>query len=213
VSGLARLLAIALLLGTALLGIGAAFHPMLDGDAAAQLRTIAGTPYWRALHLTMLTGSGLVLAGVWVRLVTDRAGSSALVAALAIVSVGVALNALDIAFMAGSGTRMAAAFASGRTEMQSIFYATHSTGLMTARFGNFVVALGALALGWTEWRDATRPRWVVWLAWIAGAGGLVGAFFFDESSRLILAAVSLLSAWEVATAVLALRGGAPSATR
>lgn len=212
-SSLARTLAVALIVGTALLGIGAMFHPMLASDAADQLRTIAATSYWRALHLAMLAGSGLVIAGIWVRLVTDRAASGALVAALAIVSVGVALNALNIAFMAGAGTRMAAAFASGNVEMRSIFDATHPIGLMAARFGNFVVALGAVALGWIEWRDPSRPRWLAWLAWLAAAGGFVGVFFFDEASRVALAAVALLSAWELATAALALRGPAPDVTR
>jgi hypothetical protein len=205
VTGLARLLAIALLAGTVLLGIGAIFHPMLAGDAAAQLRTIATTPYWRALHLTMLTGSGLVIAGVWVRLLTDRVPSSALVAALAIITVGIAINALDVAFMAGSGTRMAALFASGRVEMEGIFDVTHPIGRMAARFGNFIVALGAAALGWIEWRDATRPRWIAWLAWIAAIGGLIGVVFFDEASRLVLAAVGLLCGWEAATALISLR--------
>jgi len=209
VSSLGRPLAVALVIGTALLGIGAAFHPMLASDAAEQLRTIATTTYWRTLHLAMLAGSGLVIAGIWVRLVTDRAASGALVAALAIVSVGVALNALNIAFMAGAGTRMAAAFASGNVEMRSIFDATHPIGLMAARFGNFVVALGALALGWIEWRDPVRPRWLAWLAWLAAAGGFVGVLFFNEASRLALAAVALLSAWELATAALALRRPTP----
>jgi hypothetical protein len=215
VSGLVRLLAAALLIGTALLGLGAAFHPMLGADAASQLQTIAATPYWRVLHLAMLAGSGLVIAGIWVRLVGDRSSSGVgpLVAALAVVSVGVALNALNIAFMAGSGTRMAAAFASGNVEMRSIFDATHPIGLMAARFGNFVVALGALALGWIEWRDERRPRWLAWLAWLAAAGGFVGVLFFDEASRLALAAVALLSAWEVATAALAIRRPMPEVNR
>lgn len=203
-SGFVRLLAVALLVGTTLLGVGAAFHPMLPADAAAQLRTISSTPYWRMLHLVMLVGSGLVIAGIWVRLLTERTPSSPLVAALAIVSVGVALNALNIAFMAGSGTRMADAFANGNAQMQSIFDATHPIGLMAARFGNFIVALGAVGLGWIERRDPTRPRWLAWLAWLAAAGGLIGVFF-DEASRFALAAVALLSAWEVATAALALR--------
>ncbi|HEX4469709.1 MAG TPA: hypothetical protein VH080_09240, partial [Gemmatimonadaceae bacterium] len=69
-ASLVRPLAIALLLGTALLGVGAAFHPMLGGNAAAQLQTISATAYWRPLHLAMLAGSGLVIAGIWVRLVT-----------------------------------------------------------------------------------------------------------------------------------------------
>jgi hypothetical protein len=186
---------------------------MLDGDAADQLRTISGTAYWRGLHLAMLAGSGLVIAGIWVRLVTERVASSALVAALAIVTVGVALNALNIAFMAGSGTHMAAMFAHGRSEMEAVFDATHPIGLMAARFGNFIVALGAVALGWIEWLDATRPRWLAWLAWLAAAGGFIGVFFFDEASPFALAAVALLSGWELATAFLALRRSEAADTR
>jgi hypothetical protein len=177
---------------------------MLDGNAAAQLQTISATAYWRPLHLAMLAGSGLVIAGIWVRLVTDRGRGAPLVAALAVITVGIAINALNIAFMAGSGTHMAALFASGQTAMASVFDATHPIGLMAARFGNFVVALGALALGVVESRDPTRPRWLAWLAWLAAAGGFIGVFFFDEASRLALAAVALLSAWEVATGVRAL---------
>jgi len=204
VTGLTRLLAITLLLGTALLGAGAAFHPMLAGDAAEQLRTIAATPYWRIVHLTLLGGSGLVIVGVWVRIVIDRPASSALVAALASIAIGVALNALDIAFMAGSGTRMAEYFAAGHVEMPNLYDVTHPSVLLAARFGNFIVAVGAVALGVIERRDPSRPRWLAWLAWIAAAGGFVG-LFFEDPSRLVFAAVALLSAWEVATAVLALR--------
>jgi hypothetical protein len=199
------MLAVVLLLGTALLGVGAVLHPMLAGDAAAQLRIIAATPYWRGLHLAMLAGSGMVIAGIWVRLVAERGAPMAVVAALAIVAIGIAINALDVAFMAGSGTHMAEEFAQGHAEIESIFDVTHPIGLMAARFGNFIVALGALALGWVEWRDATRPRWLAWLAWIAAAGGFVGVLFFNEASRLVLAAVALLSGWEVATALLSLR--------
>lgn len=204
-TALTRLLAIALLLGTALLGAGAAFHPMLAGDAADQLRTIIATPYWRVVHLTLLAGSGLVIAGIWVRIVTDRAVSSALVAALAIITIGIALNALDIAFMAGSGTRMAAYFAAGHVEMPNLYDVTHPSVLLAARFGNFIVAVGAVALAVIEGRDPSRPRWLAWLAWLAAAGGFVGVFFFDDPSRIVFAAVALLSAWQVATALLSLR--------
>ena len=204
---LARPLAVALLLGTALVGAGAALHPMLAGDATAQLRVIAATPYWRTLHLVMLAGSGLVIAGIWTRVLIDRTGSAApMLGALAVVALGLSINALNIAFMAGSGWHMAALFQQGRVEMSPLFEATHPIGLMAARFGNFLVALGALALGWLEWHDAASPRWLAALAWAAAAGGLVGVVFFDEASRVALAAVALLSAWQVATAVRALRG-------
>jgi hypothetical protein len=216
-----RALAIALLLGMILLGYGAAVHPMLAGGPESQLRTIADTAHWRTMHLLMLAGSGLLIAGIWVRLVTDRpsGGASAstatafncpLVAALALIALGLAINALNIAFMAGAGTHMAAEFAAGRTEVAPLFDATHPIGLVAARFGNFIVALGALALGWVESQDPGRPRWLAWLAWAAAAGGFFGVIFFDEASRVALAAVALLSGWELATAVRAFRAPAVS---
>lgn len=218
VNAFVRALAIALLLGMTLLGSGAVLHPMLTGTAEAQLRTMADTPWWRTIHLVMLAGSGLIIAGIWVRLVADtappdraRAGgpgsatTGALIAALGLVALGLALNALNIGFMAGAGTRMAEQFAAGRTDVAPVFDVTHPIGLIAARFGNFIVSLGALALGWLEWSDPSRPRWLAWLAWAAAAGGFVGVFVFDEASKLTLAAVALLSAWELATAVRALR--------
>ena len=192
-----------------LLGIGAVMHPMLDGSPEQQLRTITAMPFWRTMHLLMLAGSGLLIAGVWVRVVGDRTAATnfngPLVASLALISLGLAINSLNIGFMAGAGTHMAEEFAAGRTEMALLFHVTHPIGLITARIGNFIVALGALVLGWVEWQDASRPRWLAWLAWAAGVGGVVGAVSFDESSRLALAAVALLSGWQLAIVVLSFR--------
>jgi hypothetical protein len=217
-TALGRTLAFALLVGMILLGYGAAVHPMLAGGPEIQLRTIADTPHWRTMHLLMLAGSGLIIAGIWVRLLTDRtpAGSQSdppagqtfnapLLTALALVALGLAINALNIAFMAGAGTHMADEFAAGHTGVAPLFDATHPIGLVAARFGNFIVALGALALGWVESHDPSRPRWLAWLAWAAAAGGFFGVIFFNEASRVALAAVALLSGWELATAILALR--------
>jgi hypothetical protein len=203
---LSRLLGIALLVGTLLLGVGAAMHPILTGDASAQLRIIADTPYFRPLHLAMLAGSGLLILGIWTRAL-GRGGSVPvpLFAALGLISLGLCFNAIDIAFMGGAGSHMATTFVAGRTEMSSLFDALHMLGLMTARFGNLLVALGALVLGWVESHDATSPRWLAWLAWAAGAGGLIGVVFFPEASLAILTAVALLSGWQVATAIRALR--------
>lgn len=221
---LARALAVALLLGIILLGLPAIVHPVLAGAAADQLRTIANTMHWRTMHLMMLAGSALLVAGVWVRLVTDRTAvaqrpgagdtprmtaNGPLIAALALVALGIAVNALNIGFMAGAGWHMAAEFAAGRPEMAPIFEGTHPIGLIAARFGNLIIALGAAALGWVEWHDPTRPRWLAWLAWVAAAGGLVGVIFFNEASRIAVAAVALLMAWILATAIRTLTTPAP----
>ena len=213
-SSLTRWLAVALLVGTVLVAAGGVVHPMLTGDAAAQLRLIAATPYWRPLHLAMLAGSGLVIAGIWVRLAAEPVSAAAsepaaargpLLAALALIALGLAVNALNIAYMAGSGWHMATMFARGEAAMAPLFDATHPIGLMAARFGNFLVALGALTLGWVEWHDWRGSRLLAALAWIAAAGGFVGVLFFSEASRLALGAVALLSGWQVVTGVRALR--------
>ena len=205
---LSRPLSIALLLGAALLGVGAAFHPILPPEPERQLRMIAATSYFRPVHLAMLAGSGLLIVGVWTRALVGRAPgnpSAPLLAALGLVSLGLCFNAIDIAFMGGAGAHMAEMFMAGRTETAAMFDALHMLGLMTARFGNFLIALGALMLGWVEWQDPTSPRWLAWLAWIAGIGGLIGVLFFREASLVILTAVTLLPGWEVATGVRAFR--------
>jgi hypothetical protein len=207
VSVLARPLALLLLAGTLLLGAAAAFHPMLVSDPAANLRIIASTPYWRTLHLVMLATSGLVVAGIWVRALPVRGtgGGAPMLIVLAVIALGLTVNALDTAFMAGSGWRMAALYRAGHAEMAPLFETTWPIGRMAARFGNFLVAVGALLLGWLEWHDPSSPRWLAWLAWLAAAGGLVGVLFFDEQSMAALGAVALLSAWQLAVAVRALR--------
>ncbi len=214
-SPIVRVLAIALLLGTALLGAGAFLHPMLQGDAAMQLRLIAATSSWRTVHFAMLAGSALVMMGIWVRLVRDSSGSArALAPALGVITIGLAISALNISFMAGSGWRMAQLFQNGDASMAALFDATHPIGLVAARLGNFIIAVGALVLGMIEWRDPSRPRFYAWLAWLAALAGFVGVAFFDESSRFTLAAAALLSGWQIVVGIqsLAVADDAPDGT-
>ncbi|HJU66335.1 MAG TPA: hypothetical protein VJ596_11685 [Gemmatimonadaceae bacterium] len=207
---LVRWLSAALLLGSALLGAGAAMHPVLPADATAQLQVIADMGHWRAVHLMMLAGSGLVITGLWARLLVGRqAPSRVMLGALGIIALGVALNALNIAYMAGAGTLMAEHFQAGDATIARVFEATHPIGLMAARFGNFLIALGAIVLGWSEWQSSgerTAPL-LAGLAWVAGAGGLIGVLFFSEASRMTLAAVALISGWQLVVGFLGLRGG------
>jgi len=207
VAEISRPLAVALLVGTALLGIGAALHPMLPADVPGQLRMIAAAPTFRAVHLAMLCGSGLIIAGVWTRLLIARpTAPTPLIGGLALVCLGVCFNAIDIAFMGGAGWHLATAYVAGQRELAPLFEALHQFGLLAARFGNFLVALGALVLGFVERADAESPGWMAWLAWIAAAGGLAGVVLVPEASLLMLTAVTLISGWSVGTSVLALRG-------
>lgn len=196
-----KTLGLFLLGGTALLGVGAMLHPLLPGDAGAELTMIAGAPRFRSIHLAMLAGSGLIMAGVWVRALACRPGEGFRFGiAFGLIDLGLALNAYDIAFMARAGTHLAASYATGIGMAAPLFDALHDVGLMYARFGNFVVALGAIMLGAAEL--PTRRISAV-LAWGAAAGGLIG-LAFPESSLLILAPIALLSAWQVVTGLGAL---------
>lgn len=201
---LTRSLSIVLLVGTVLLGVGAMLHPILPHDPSAQLRMIAATWYFRPIHLAMLAGSALIILGIWVRALIAPP-SPPLLAALALVSLGLCFNAIDIAFMASAGANLATLAQAGRAEMGTLFDTLHRVGLMTARFGNFLVALGAILLAWVERQDTQSSRWPSRLAWIAGFVGLFCAICFQEASLLILAAVTLLPGWQVATAVRGLR--------
>ena len=210
---LTRALAVALLAGTVLLAGGAAMHPILSGDGSMELGMIGGMPIWRTMHLCMLAGTGLIVVGIWVRFVGMPANTptnAAVVAALAIITVGIAFDAINTTFMAGPAWRMASAFTAGDTTIARQFEILHPVGLMSARFGNYLIALGALMLGAAEWMTVGRPRWIAALAWIAAIGGLAGVIFFDETRPEMLGAVSLLCGWQVGAAILAL--GSPRST-
>ena len=212
---LTRTLAVALLVGTLLLAGGAAMHPILSGSGSMELGMIGGMPIWRITHLCMLSGTGLIVAGIWVRLIGVPAGSptnSAIVAALTMLTVGIAFDAINTTFMAGPAWRMASAFTAGDTLIARQFELMHPVGLMAARFGNYLIALGALILGAAEWMTVGRPRWIAVLAWIAAAGGLIRRYFFDETRPEMLAAVSLLCGWQVGAAILALGSPRPVTT-
>jgi hypothetical protein len=202
-------LAVLLIAGTVLLAAGAAAHPMLPADAAAQLQMIGTTPHWRAIHLTMIAGSGLLIAGLWTRLYATGSGAwRALIPALLTIAAGLALNAYSIEFMARTGTAEAARYLRGDTGIVAEFAASHAVAAGRAHVGNVVVAVGCLLLGWAEWQDPQRPRWVAVLAWVASLGGLIGWLAFEAGSPGALAAVALLSGWALATAGLAFRPAA-----
>ena len=75
-------------------------------------------------------------------------------------------------------------------------------------FSALAYALVGYGVGTLQAGMLRSPRWLP--PFLGAAGGFVGVLFFDEGSRLALAAVALLSGWEVATAALALRGAPPS---
>ena len=128
-------------------------------------------------------------------------------------SLGLCFNAIDIAFMGSAGVQLASLAQAGNAEVGTLFDSLHRVGLMTARFGNCLVALGAIVLSWVERQE--NMRWPSRLAAVAGFAGLFCAICFQEASLLILAAVTLMPGWQVATALrgLGVRGSGGSGVR
>jgi hypothetical protein len=204
-----RYLAILLVAGGFLLCIAAAFHPTLPSDAPGQMQVMAATPHWRMIHLAFLAGSGLTIAGLPLRVDIDASGRLTLLrVTLAIIAVGIALNAVNVAFMAGPGAAMAMQSRGPDPAAAEAFAGRHTSSLLAAEIGNLMVAGGCAMLGWIEWRDPPRPRWMAVLAWFAAVGGVLGVALFDPASRGAVAAVALFVVWSFATGALYLRSAA-----
>ncbi|MEP6573804.1 MAG: hypothetical protein ABJD11_13960 [Gemmatimonadota bacterium] len=204
--GVRVLLALLLLSGTVLFGIGAALHPHLTGSSEAQLAMISGTQHWRGIHLALVSGSVLVMCGGWSYFLRERpfAAPGVVVMALVLFTVGHAINALNTIYMTGAGATIAELNAAGTPGMAALYSATHPFGLVAARAGNFIVAISALLLGWVGTRPG-EPRWLGMLAWISGVAGLVAVLSLREDNPLILLPVALLCLWQVGVVLLVLR--------
>jgi hypothetical protein len=200
-------LAVILLLGTALLGLGAALHPMLPGDLAGELAVIAQTGYWRAIHLVMLAGSALIMIGIWGQLFGEEPGTQlALAIVFAIIVCGLALNASNVAFMAQTGTGDAARYMQGHQEAAAGFARGHADSLTRARIGNALIALACVALAIILRWGGRHPLYMAVLAAVAAIGGLIGVVAFDPASPGAVSAVALFSVWAAVAGVRTLSG-------
>ncbi len=203
---------LALLAGTLLLAAAGLWHPVLEGDGAAQLGRIAATPAWRTIHLALLLGIALVVAGLSGVAGRHAAGpgEQPARASLVLAVLGYVALALNVAFMTGAGTALAAAYArsdTGLTATQAVFVfdMLHPFGLVVQRFGAVVVGLSTYALGWAVVTGGVFPRWLGWVGVVAGGLGVLGALAWNENARQVLAGVALATVWQAALAVLMLR--------
>jgi hypothetical protein len=200
-------LAAILLLGTALLGLGAVLHPMLPGDLSGQLAVIADTGHWRAIHVVMLAGSALVIVGIWGQLsCAEPSMRFPLAFVFGVIVCGLLLNASNIAFMAQTGTGDAARYMQGHVQAAVGFARGHAGSLTRARVGNGLVALACIALAIIMLRDRRQPLYMTVLAAAAAIGGIVGVTVFDPASRGAVSAVALFSIWAAVAAVRSLLG-------
>src|SRR5919108_2725576 len=115
-----------LLLGAVMFGVAGLMHPLLSGDGAAQLVTIAATGAWRTIHWLLLVGLALMysgLVGVGLRH-GDTAGSTPGRAGVLMGAFAFSVWSLNLLFMVGAGWHLASAHARadpGLTATHAVF--------------------------------------------------------------------------------------------
>src|ERR1700704_207053 len=144
-----------LLVGALLFGIAGLNHPMLAGDGAAQLATVAKTGAWRLIHWALLFGLAFMYAGlVGVSLRhTDTAGSMPARAGGLVGAFAFAVWSVNILLMVGAGWQLAHAYTASDTGLTGthavfIYDMLHPTGLAAERLATFMLGLVGYTFGW-----------------------------------------------------------------
>src|SRR6267143_4575589 len=207
-----------LLLGALLFGIAGFNHPILAGDGAAQLTTIASTEHWRLIHWALLFGLAFMyagLVGVGLRH-AETAGSTPARAGALIGAFAFAVWSLNILFMVGPGWQLAHAYTASDTGLTGthavfVYDMLHPMGLAAERLATFLLGLVAYMFGWAIRNGGVWPRWLAWIAWgVALVEGSV-AVVFSEFSPIMYYGQALFVLWLAVTAVMMLVERRPAA--
>lgn len=200
-----------LLTGSLLFGGAGVMHPMLVGDGAAQLATVAATAGWRAIHWALLFGFPLMYAGlIGVALRhSDTPGSAPARAGILLAGFAFGVWALNVLFMVGAGWRLAHAFTTSdkaltATHAVFMYDMLHPAGLAAERLATFSLGLVAYVFGWAILNGRVYPRWLGWAAFAVAVTNAAVAVGFDEFSQNLYYGQALFVAWLVATAAVML---------
>jgi hypothetical protein len=200
-----RLLSALLLAGSLLLIVCSALHPILPLTGEGDLTIIAARRSWWLIHQGLLYGTGLIIVGIWARwAAAEAAERGGLGVAFVVLSLGQALNGVNIAFMAGAGTEYGRLFSQG-VDLSQVYQAQHLAAVMAGRLAGFLVAGAAGVVAMTTGKTPGEPRGLVGLAWVACGAGLLGNFFARPGHPLMLTSVGLMAVWQAVTAVRLLR--------
>ena len=199
------------MVGALLFGVAGLMHPMLSGDGAAQLETIARADGWRTIHWLLLFGLALMytgLIGVTLRH-NDTMGSAPARAGILLGGFAFAVWSLNILLMVGSGWNLAHAFTTSDKALTSthavfLYDMLHPAGLAAERLATFMLAIVAYMFGWAIHSGGVYPRWLAWAAFaVALANGAV-AVVFSEFSPNLFYGQALFVVWLAATAIVML---------
>jgi hypothetical protein len=194
-----------LLVGAVLFGVAGLLHPVLRGDGAAQLTTIAATHGWHAIHWSLLFGLPLMLVGLagFAERHSESPGASPARAGLVLATFAFGAWALNILFMAGAAQSLAVTYAAaepGLTSTHAVFLydMLHPFGLAAERLATFALGLSFYLFGWAAWNGRVLPRWLAWGAFGTGAVCLVVPLAVAETSVVLFYAQAVAVIWMAA---------------
>ncbi len=206
-----------LLTGVLLFGVAGLLHPLLSGDGAAQLSTIARTNGWRAIHWSLLFGLAFMYVGVvGVALRhNDTPGATPGRAGARLGAFAFSVWSLNILFMVGAGWQLARAYTASDTGLTGthavfVYDMLHPTGLAAERLATFLLGLVAYMLGWAIRNGGVWPQWLAWIAWVVAViCGVVGLVFSETLPYLYFAQAAFVI-WLALTAIVMLTERRPA---
>jgi len=207
-----------LLIGVLLVGVAGLMHPLLSGDGAAQLSTIARTKGWRAIHWSLLFGLAFMytgLIGVALRH-NDTPGSTPGRAGVRLGAFAFSVWSLNILFMVGAGWQLARAYTASDTGLTGthavfVYDMLHPMGLAAERLATFLLGLVAYMFGWAIRNGGVWPKWLAWMAWVVAIANSAVAVVFSEFSPNLYYSQALFVLWLAVTAVMMLVERRPAA--
>lgn len=205
--------ALCLTAGAVAFGAAGLCHPILKGDGAAQLATIAATPGWRVIHWVLLFSLPLMLAGIAGISLRhqETPGAAPARAAVMVAALGIAAWMLNILFMAGAGRHLAATYTTAEpglvaTHVVFLYDMLHPSGLAAERLATFTLGLALYMFGWALWNGRVLWRGLAWAAFAIGAAGVVIGVVVDESSVVIYYGQAAVVVWMAAVGIAMLVG-------
>ena len=199
------------MIGAVLFGVAGLIHPILRGDGAAQLATVARTDAWRAIHRSLLFALPLMLtglAGFGLRH-EDTPGAGPARAGLIVVTFGFAAWMVNILFMSASAWQLAQTYARAEPGLAAIhavfvYDMLHPFGLAAERLATFTIGTAFYLFGWAILNGRMYPRWLAGGAFAAGAVCMAIPLLFHETSVLLFYGQAALVAWMAAAGVVML---------
>ena len=196
--------AISLLIGTLAFGVAGLNHPMLSGDAATQLATVAHTPHWRLIHWTLLFAFPLMQAGILglVARHLETPGASLLRTGAMLATFGFGIWALNVLLMAGTGWTLAQT----PTDLvaQGLYAAIHPFGLAAERLATFTMGIALVVTGRGIRVGKVFGRWLAETGTATGLVNVAVAVLFAETSQVMYVGQGIIIAWLTAVAVVML---------